>query len=107
MPSSLKSLWVTGEASVPEHLSTQDSSICSGVVVMLWFMVFLFAGLWWQGLEDARRLREIRRLLRSVGCVDATPSPEPPTPHQLLGDIARPLASSSRYRRTELCQRFG
>jgi hypothetical protein len=65
---------------------------------MLWFAVFLCVGLWWQCLEDARRLREIRRLLRRVGCAYATPSPEPPTPHQLLGDIARPLVSSSRSR---------
>jgi hypothetical protein len=67
---------------------------------MAWLVALVITGFLWGRLEDARRLREICRLLRSVGCVDATSSPEPPAPHQLLGDIARPLEPPSRGHRT-------
>ncbi len=40
-----------------------------------------------------RRLRAMQRLLAECGPVQRFP--EPPSPHRLLGEIARPLAASS------------
>jgi hypothetical protein len=56
---------------------------------MAWLVGIVVAGLAWNSLADEQRLRTIRRLLSSHG--PATPELDSPSPHQLLGDIARPL----------------
>lgn len=52
-----------------------------------------------------RRLRALQRLLAECGPVRRFP--EPPSPHQLLGEIARPLASSSSSTRVIRKRMFG
>lgn len=67
---------------------------------MAWLVALIIVGFLWNRLEDERNLREARRLLHRMGGADAQPSPESPSPHKLLGDIARPLVPSRRGRRS-------
>lgn len=66
---------------------------------MGWLVIFLVAWAFWNGRQADRDLREIERLQRRFGCAESGPSPEPPSPHQLLGDIARPVPSEELRRR--------
>ena len=54
----------------------------------------LIAGLAWNHLVGERQLRTLRRLSREP----VTPQACSPSPHQLLGEIARPLATPHRGR---------
>src|SRR5690242_516820 len=47
-------------------------------------------------VEDERALREARRLRRWMVAKAIKPLPEAPSPHQLLGDVARPLVPGRR-----------
>lgn len=58
---------------------------------MIWLLIFVVVWVLWKGLEADRDLREFQRLQRRFGCAEAWPSPQPPSPHQLLGDVARPV----------------
>lgn len=65
---------------------------------MAWWVVLMVVAFFRDRAEDERTLRETRRLLRRLDVEGSEASarlPEPPSPHQLLGDIARPLAPSS------------
>lgn len=59
---------------------------------MACLVALIIVGFLWNHWEDERGVCEARRLLRRLGGADLKPSPEPPSPHQLLGDIARPMA---------------
>lgn len=59
---------------------------------MSWLILLVIVVLYCKERESARRPRETRRLLRQFGAEDWKPSPEPPSPHRLLGEIARPIA---------------
>lgn len=63
---------------------------------MPWLIVLVIVVLYCRERESARSLREARRLLRQFGADDRRPSPAPPSPHQLLGETARPLAPRRR-----------
>lgn len=69
---------------------------------MACLVALIIFGFLWNRWEDERSLREACRLLRRLGGADLKPSPEPPSPHQLLGDVARPLASSLRGGRSAM-----
>lgn len=57
---------------------------------MACLVALIIVGFLWNRWEDERSLREARKLLRRLGGADSQPSSEPPSPHQLLGDVARP-----------------
>jgi hypothetical protein len=65
-----------------------------------WLIALIIVGFMWARMEDERTLREARRLLLGMGMETIELLPESPSPHQLLGDIARPLAPSSHGRRS-------
>lgn len=73
--------------------------------MMAWLVALMIVGFWLNRVEDERRLREGRRLLRGTGSENLQPSPESPSPHLLLGDIARPLAPL-RHRRCSTASAF-
>jgi hypothetical protein len=57
-------------------------------------LALLIAGLAWNHLAGERQVRALRRLSRQP----LTPQACSPSPHQLLGEIARPLATPHRGR---------
>lgn len=60
---------------------------------MAWLIALIIVGFMWTRMEDERILHEARHLLLGVGTETIKLSPEAPSPHQLLGDIARPPPS--------------
>jgi hypothetical protein len=61
-----------------------------------WLLALVFAGFILTHLQDEWMLREVRRLLRRTGSEPIEPPPDAPSPHQLLGEIARPFAPVPR-----------
>ncbi|HET6912512.1 MAG TPA: hypothetical protein VFH71_04090 [Rhodanobacteraceae bacterium] len=59
-------------------------------------VALLIVGLAWNCVAGERQMRELRRLSREP----VTPQPDSPSPHQLLGEIARPLATPRRRKRS-------
>jgi hypothetical protein len=65
-----------------------------------WLIALIILGFMWTRMEDERTLRGTRRLLLGVGTDTIKPQPEAPSPHQLLGNIARPPPSLASGRRS-------
>lgn len=67
---------------------------------MVWLVALMMVGVPLNRAEDERRLSEASRLLRGLGSEDLQPPPKSPSPHQLLGEVARPLVPLPRGRRS-------
>lgn len=78
---------------------------------MAWLVALIIVGFLWNRVEDERCLREMHRLLRHLDIEELKPPPTSPSPHQLLGEIARPFAPIPHGRRsieiTFRCRRNG
>ena len=69
---------------------------------MTWLVVVIILGCLWEYLDNERALREARRMRRQMGESESEavkPWPVSPSPHLLLGDMARPLMPLPQGRR--------